>query len=92
VRNVAPEALRAAVHSQPEDRYGDEENYMIEMSGAHHRVVYCECGTGLSGGSDIELFEAVQQHIEIAHPQLLLGREWTGCCRGHASAGTPAAS
>jgi hypothetical protein len=37
----------------------------------HRRIAHCECGAQLAGGSDQELYEAVQQHLAHHHPQLL---------------------
>ena len=48
---------------------------MTTTRGAQLRVAYCDCGAGLAGASDKELFEAAQQHLARAHPQLLLGSE-----------------
>jgi hypothetical protein len=36
-----------------------------------HLVANCECGAQLAGGSEQELFDAVQQHLAHHHPQLL---------------------
>ena len=35
------------------------------------RVANCECGAQLAGGTQEELFEAVQRHVAHHHPQLL---------------------
>jgi hypothetical protein len=35
------------------------------------RIVQCECGAQLAGGSDEELFETVERHLAHHHPQLL---------------------
>ena len=35
------------------------------------RVAKCECGAQLAGGTQEELFEAVQRHVAHHHPQLL---------------------
>jgi hypothetical protein len=35
------------------------------------RIAYCECGAQLAGGSEAELFDAVQQHLAHHHPHLL---------------------
>jgi predicted small metal-binding protein len=37
----------------------------------NRRIVNCECGAQLAGGSEAELFEAVQRHVAHHHPQLL---------------------
>jgi hypothetical protein len=37
----------------------------------NQRIANCECGAQLAGGSDEELFDAVQQHLAHHHPQLL---------------------
>jgi hypothetical protein len=37
----------------------------------HHRVAYCECGAQLAGGTEEELFDAVQRHLAHRHPELL---------------------
>jgi hypothetical protein len=49
----------------------------IERSGkttiteGRRRVATCECGAQLVGGTQEELFEAVQRHVAHHHPQLL---------------------
>jgi hypothetical protein len=35
------------------------------------RTVQCECGAQLAGGSDQELFDAVERHLAHHHPQLM---------------------
>ena len=35
------------------------------------RIAKCECGAQLAGGTDQELFEAVERHLAHHHPQLL---------------------
>ena len=35
------------------------------------RIVHCECGAQLAGGSAEELFDAVERHLAHHHPQLL---------------------
>lgn len=37
----------------------------------NRRIVNCECGAQLTGGTEAELFEAVQRHVAHHHPQLL---------------------
>jgi hypothetical protein len=37
----------------------------------NRRIAYCECGAQLAGGTEPELFDAVQQHLAHHHPQLL---------------------
>lgn len=44
---------------------------MTPVNEQHSRIAYCECGAQLAGGSDQELFDAVQQHLAHHHPQLL---------------------
>ena len=39
------------------------------------RIAYCDCGAALAGDSDTRLFEAAQEHVVAAHPQLLLGKQ-----------------
>jgi hypothetical protein len=41
------------------------------ITGGRKRVAKCECGAQLAGGSQEELFEAVQRHVAHHHPQLL---------------------
>jgi hypothetical protein len=41
------------------------------ISKEQQRVAHCECGAQLAGGSDEELFEAVERHLAHHHPQLL---------------------
>lgn len=48
---------------------------MSSKSGSQLRVAHCDCGAGLAGASEKELFEAAQQHVALAHPQLLIGSE-----------------
>lgn len=49
-------------------RRPDEMNTIDE---GQRRIVQCECGKQLAGGSDQELFEAVERHLAHHHPQLL---------------------
>ena len=35
------------------------------------RIAHCECGAQLAGGSDQELFDAVERHLAQHHPELL---------------------
>jgi hypothetical protein len=44
---------------------------MRTVSKGQRRIAQCECGTQLAGGTDEELFVAVQQHLAHHHPQLL---------------------
>jgi hypothetical protein len=44
---------------------------MTPIDEGQRRVVHCECGAQLAGGSDAELFEAVERHLARHHPQLL---------------------
>lgn len=37
----------------------------------HQRIAYCECGAQLAGGSEKDLFDAVQRHLAHHHPELL---------------------
>lgn len=41
------------------------------ISEGQRRVAQCECGAQLAGGTDAELFEAVEWHLAHHHPQLL---------------------
>ena len=56
---------------------GNVQLHRIERGGqtASHegrkRVAKCECGAQLAGGTQEELFEAVQRHVAHHHPQLL---------------------
>lgn len=52
-------------------RSHSEGNGSSSSNGAHRRVANCECGAQLAGGSQEELFEAVQRHVAHHHPQLL---------------------
>jgi hypothetical protein len=38
---------------------------------ARNRIAHCECGAQLAGGSNEELFDAVERHLAHHHPQLL---------------------
>jgi len=44
---------------------------MTTIDQQQRRIVTCECGARLGGGSDAELFEAVERHLAHHHPQLL---------------------
>jgi hypothetical protein len=37
----------------------------------HWRIANCECGAQLAGGTQEELFDAVERHVAHHHPQLL---------------------
>jgi hypothetical protein len=65
VDQVNSDNLGGAREGEP-DRNGREA--VIE---GNHRIAYCECGAQLAGGTDPELFDAVQQHFAHHHPQLL---------------------
>lgn len=41
------------------------------ISKGHRRIANCECGARLAGGTNEELFEAVERHLAHHHPQLL---------------------
>jgi hypothetical protein len=41
------------------------------ISKGQRRIAHCECGARLAGGTDEELFEAVERHLAHHHPQLL---------------------
>ncbi len=55
----------------------DVHHHRIERGGrttsneGRKRVAKCECGAQLAGGTQEELFEAVQRHVAHHHPQLL---------------------
>ena len=55
----------------------DVRHHRIERGGkttsneGRRRVAKCECGAQLAGGTQEELFEAVQRHVAHHHPQLL---------------------
>ncbi len=44
---------------------------MTTIDEGQRRIAQCECGAQLVGGSDAELFEAVERHLAHHHPQLL---------------------
>ena len=44
---------------------------MTAISEGHRRIAYCECGAQLAGGSDQQLFDAVERHLAHHHPQLM---------------------
>ena len=44
---------------------------MRTISKGQRRIAKCECGAQLAGGTDEELFAAVEQHLAHHHPQLL---------------------
>ena len=44
---------------------------MKTISKSQGRMARCECGAQLVGGSDDELFAAVERHLAHHHPQLL---------------------
>lgn len=44
---------------------------MTTIDQGQRRIAQCECGAQLAGGSDMELFEAVERHLAHHHPQLL---------------------
>jgi hypothetical protein len=44
---------------------------MTTIDEGQRRIAQCECGAQLAGGSDAELFEAVERHLAHHHPQLL---------------------
>jgi hypothetical protein len=48
-----------------------DESSAAASNGAHTRIANCECGAQLAGGTQAELFEAVQRHVAHHHPQLL---------------------
>ena len=41
------------------------------ISEEQRRTAQCECGAQLAGGTDEELFDAVEWHLAHHHPQLL---------------------
>jgi len=41
------------------------------ISKEQRRTANCECGAQLAGGTDEELFTAVERHLAHHHPQLL---------------------
>ena len=44
---------------------------MTMISKEQRRIAQCECGAQLAGGTDEELFDAVERHLAHHHPQLL---------------------
>jgi predicted small metal-binding protein len=48
-----------------------DEGGITTLNEGHTRIANCECGAQLAGGSQEELFEAVQRHVAHHHPQLL---------------------
>ena len=48
-----------------------EESRAATIDRGHTRIANCECGAQLAGGTQAELFEAVQRHVAHHHPQLL---------------------
>lgn len=44
---------------------------MTTIDEGQRRIAQCECGARLVGGSDAELFAAVERHLAHHHPQLL---------------------
>ena len=44
---------------------------MTTIDEGQRRIAHCECGAQLVGGSNQELFEAVERHLAHHHPQLL---------------------
>ena len=44
---------------------------MPTIDGQSQRVAHCECGAQLAGGTEEELFNAVQRHLAHHHPELL---------------------
>lgn len=44
---------------------------MTTITEGQRRIVQCECGAQLAGGSDEELFAAVERHLAHHHPHLL---------------------
>jgi hypothetical protein len=64
-QGYTPNNLGGAREAQPSR---DGRTAVIEQD---RRIVQCECGAQLAGGSEPELFEAVQEHFAHHHPQLL---------------------
>jgi hypothetical protein len=48
-----------------------DEGGAATINEGHTRIANCECGAQLAGGTQAELFEAVQRHVAHHHPQLL---------------------
>jgi hypothetical protein len=44
---------------------------MTPISEGPSRIAFCECGAQFAGNSQLELFEAAQEHLAHHHPQLL---------------------
>lgn len=44
---------------------------MTAIEERQRRIARCECGAQLAGGSDQELFEAVERHLAHHHPELM---------------------
>ncbi len=56
-------------HEGEQDR--NDLGHMTTIANSHRRIAFCECGAQLAGGSEQELFDAVQRHLAHHHPQLL---------------------
>jgi hypothetical protein len=56
-------------HEEEPDR--NDQGHMTTIASSHRRIAFCECGAQLAGGSEQELFDAVQRHLAHHHPQLL---------------------
>jgi hypothetical protein len=56
-------------HEEKRDR--NDQGNLTKIVNSHRRIVVCECGAQLAGGSEQELFDAVQRHLAHHHPQLL---------------------
>ena len=56
-------------HEGEPDR--NDQGQMTTIANSQRRIAFCECGAQLAGGSEQELFDAVQRHLAHHHPQLL---------------------
>lgn len=56
-------------HEGEPDR--NDQGTTTSIATSHRRIAFCECGAQLAGGTEQELFDAVQRHLAHRHPQLL---------------------
>jgi len=66
---VEPTLLPTEISGAPEEALIAGSSKMAHEG--PRRIANCECGAHLVGASDIELFDAMQQHLAHHHPQLL---------------------